>query len=105
MFVPRRLLLIFGASLGKDVEGMFAEIGEQFDHVFLTQSSNSSRRFPPQELRSLLPLPDTNVTVVDHCTEAWKQCVRMADQEAVICITGSLYLAAELRKHAIPSKG
>ena len=98
MFSHRRLLLIFGASLGKDVEGMFTEIGERFEHVFLTQSSDSSRRFPPQELRSFFALPNSDVSVVEHCGEAWERCLKMADKENVICITGSLYLAAELRQ-------
>ena len=106
MFSQRRLFLIFGASQGKDVEGMFAEIGERFHHVFLTQASDSSRRFPPQELRALLPLPDSVVTVVEYCQEAWRQCVQMAEKEDVICITGSLYLAAELRRiQTLPTIG
>jgi dihydrofolate synthase/folylpolyglutamate synthase len=96
MFPHRRLLLIFGASLGKDVEGMFAEIGSRFQHVFLTQSSDSSRRFPPQELRAMFT--GTNVSAGENCQTAWKQCTRMAETKDVVCITGSLYLAAELRK-------
>jgi dihydrofolate synthase/folylpolyglutamate synthase len=98
MFPTRRLLLIFGASLEKDVAGMFTEIAGRFQHVFLTQASESSRRFPPKELRSIFALPDASVTVVENCQDAWKQCIQMADKEDVICITGSLYLAAELRK-------
>jgi dihydrofolate synthase/folylpolyglutamate synthase len=96
-FPNRRLLLIFGASLEKDVEGMFAEIGERFHHIFLTQYSESSRRFPPRKLRSIFALPDTQVSTVENCKDAWGQCLRMAEKEDVVCITGSLYLAAELR--------
>ena len=98
LFPNRQLLLIFGASQGKDVEGMFAELNGHFSHIFLTQTSESSRRFPPQELRAVFILPETTVTAVENCQDAWEQCVRMADKEDVICITGSLYLAAELRK-------
>jgi dihydrofolate synthase/folylpolyglutamate synthase len=98
IFPNRRILLIFGASLGKDVEGMFAEIRGQCYHVFLTQASDSSRRFPPQELRSISALPEATLSVVENCKDAWKQCVRMAKQEDIICVTGSLYLAAELRQ-------
>ncbi|MDR0327318.1 MAG: hypothetical protein LBI05_03370, partial [Planctomycetaceae bacterium] len=98
MFPHRQLLLIFGASLGKDVEGMFAEIEGQFSHVFLTQSSQSSRRFPPQELRLLLSLSDTHVSTVENCKDAWEQCMQRAGSTDVICVTGSLYLAAELRQ-------
>jgi len=98
MFPNRRFLLIFGASLGKDVEGMFAEIRGHFDPIFLTQTSESSRRFPPQELRSMFALPEAAVTVRENCKDAWEQCVRMAEKGDVICVTGSLYLAAELRQ-------
>jgi len=100
LFPHRRLLLIFGASLGKDVEGMFAEIAGRFQHIFLTQCSESNRRFPPQELRAMLEdTPETSIAVVDDCQVAWKQCERMAEAEDVISVTGSLYLAAELRKY------
>ena len=137
LFPCRRRLLVFGTSIGKDVEGMYAEINRHFHHIFLTQSSDSSRRFPPQGLRSILALnpdqyqhndqkddddfldpsvsllPDTSdvvvvpldvdremngVTVVEDCKEALTQCLRMADSKDIICITGSLYLTAELRK-------
>jgi len=137
-FPLRRRLLVFGTSMGKDVEGMFVEISGHFHHIFLTQSSDSSRRFPPRGLRSILALnpdefpdkeqkgdegyyltpsvslsPDTNrtiffpldidreipnITVVEDCKEALKQCLLMADANDVICIMGSLYLTAELRK-------
>ena len=104
IYPNRRLLLIFGASLGKDVEGMFAEIEGRFRHVFLTQCSESnitsgSRRFPPQKLLTILAdAPDMNIAVAENCKDALDQSERMAGAEDVICITGSLYLAAELRK-------
>ena len=98
MYPNRRHLLIFGASRDKDVAGMSAEIIGHFEHVFLTQSSRSSRRFPPHELRAIFALPDANVSTIEDCKDAWEQCVRVAVKEDVICITGSLYLAAELRR-------
>ena len=136
MFPNRRLLLIFGTSIGKDVEGMFTEISGHFYHIFLTQSSYSIRRFPPQGLQSILaanldnyPLneqesdgnfltPSVNlasdaadtvtlpldidrevehISVMENCKEALERCLLMADAKNVICVTGSLYLTAELR--------
>jgi len=140
MFPKRRLLCIFGASMGKDVEGMFIEISGYFYHIFLTQTSDSSRRFPPQGLRLILAsshseFPHGNqkdnedyfdtsisvltdgidtvlfpseidreikgITVVENCKDALKQCLQMATPQDVICITGSLYLTAELRKYVL----
>jgi folylpolyglutamate synthase/dihydropteroate synthase len=99
MFPNRRLFLIFGASLEKDVEGMFAEIEGHFQHIFLTQCSESTRRFPPQQLRTFFTDEQAaNITVTEDCKDAMRQCERMANKEDVICVTGSLYLAAELRK-------
>ena len=136
LFPKQRHLLVFGVSLGKDVEGMFAEISGRFHHIFLTQSSNV-RRFPPQGLRSILALqPDRiqeteqrdeedyldlsvglqpesssvitfpvdieremkHITVAEDCKDALTQCLQMATPEDVVCIAGSLYLAAELRE-------
>jgi len=98
IYPNHRRFLIFGASLEKDIVGMFAEIEGHFEHVFLTQSSHTSRRFPPQELRKLLTLPDGKVSVVEKGKDALEQCVKGANKEDVIAVTGSLYLAAELRK-------
>ena len=144
LFPNRRFLLIFGTSLGKDVEGMFFEMSGHFRHIFLTQASDTNRRFPPQGLRSILALspeellhkyqkddedyldpsvsilPDftdtivfpldidremEHISMVEDCKDALKQCLQMADSKDVICITGSLYLAAELRKYFLESVG
>ena len=143
MFPHRRCLLVFGTSIGKDVEGMFTEISGRFHHIFLTQSSDSNRRFPPQGLRSILALspedfPDdglqddedfldpsmcllpnatdaivfpfdidremTNIVIVEDHKDALKQCLLMANSTDVICVTGSLYLAAELRRHFLENQ-
>jgi hypothetical protein len=40
-----------------------------------------------------------NTTVVNDCREAIQQCLQRVAPNDVICITGSLYLAAELRKY------
>jgi dihydrofolate synthase/folylpolyglutamate synthase len=145
MFPNRRFLLVFGCSKGKDIEGMFAEISGWFHHIFLTRySTNVSRHFPPQGLRTIFSvnpdkIPDleqdagedylepsvslhpvisdavltfpieyeretAHVSVVEDCKEAFAQCLKMAKKNDVICVTGSMYLAAELRQEFLGTK-
>jgi hypothetical protein len=39
-----------------------------------------------------------NLEVVADCREALKKCLQTATPKDLVCVTGSLYLAAELRK-------
>ncbi len=151
-FPESRLLLVFGISLGKDVEGMLADIAQHFDQLFLTQHSSHPRRFPPQGLKTILssvpdapheiweefrgitqqdsdcinsedsvylslnipvpldadrsreletshPSPLTCVEVYESSTEALEKCWNAAAPGDVVCVTGSMFLAAELRQY------
>ena len=93
----RRKFLVFGTSLGKDAEGMFAELLPFFDHIVLTQYSLSPRSFPPQELR--LFTGKAQVTVDENACYALEECWKLAEQGDLVCVTGSMYLASELRKY------
>jgi len=96
-----RKFLIFGTSFGKDVEGMFAELLPFFDHIVLTQYSLNPRYFPPQELLTILRSLDTapKITVDDNACHALEECWRIAERNDLVCATGSMYLASELRKY------
>ncbi len=52
-----------------------------------------------QEAESGHPSPLTRVEVVESSTEALKKCWSMAGPDDVVCVTGSMFLAAELRKY------
>ena len=151
-FPESRLLLVFGVSLGKDVEGMLTDIALHFEHLFLTQHSSHPRRFPPQGLKTILSsIPDapreireefcmpnpkdsdflnsedsvhldldiqiplythryenletqndamlSRVEVIEDSREALEKCWSLAAPNDVVCVTGSMFLAAELRQY------
>lgn len=97
-FPPGRRLLVFGASNDKDVGGMFRILAPAFQHVFLTRFSSSQRGMPPEQAAVLLKtqssLPHTIYSTV---RDAWNAARRMASPDDLICVTGSVFLAGELR--------
>ncbi|MDR3196752.1 MAG: hypothetical protein LBU34_02685 [Planctomycetaceae bacterium] len=151
-FPDKRFVVIFGVSLGKDVEGMLTDLMRNFKRIILTQYSSNPRHFPPQGLKTIassLPnapagvkeeffdsteensgillqedsvTPDQNpkspentnrlvsqtapnseqkdiqIEIIEDCREALRTIWTEATSNDVICVTGSMFLAAELRK-------
>lgn len=100
---PRHL--IFAVARDKDTIGMLRELLPQFDHIYLTQFTTNPRGLPLATLTQLAEkvqeeLPPGSVTLhsVPTPNEAWKKCQAAAGPDAIICITGSFFLAAELRR-------
>ncbi|HXG09046.1 MAG TPA: folylpolyglutamate synthase/dihydrofolate synthase family protein [Gemmataceae bacterium] len=97
-FPPARRLLVFAGSSDKDLAGMFRVLAPHFAHAFLTRYAGSARSTPPERLAELLRagtgLP---YTVCPTAAEAWQAARAAAGPDDLICITGSVYLAGELR--------
>lgn len=109
-------ILVFGTTLGKDVEGMFQELFPFFDRILLTQYPNNVRAFPA---RALLTVAAGLVAsegfsfdefsgdedsfdkceLVEDCLEAVTLARNAAsDEDDLVCVTGSMYLAAFVRR-------
>jgi dihydrofolate synthase/folylpolyglutamate synthase len=97
-FPAARRWLVFAGSGDKDLPGMFEVLGPHFTHVFLTRFTTNPRSVPPETLAAMLesrasipyslhPTPD------DACQAA----LARAGVDDVICITGSVFLAGEVR--------
>jgi dihydrofolate synthase/folylpolyglutamate synthase len=106
-------LLIFACSGDKDLEGMFRVLVPHFRHVFLTKFSTSTRAVSPEELADILGrVSDIPYTTCLSASEAWCAARAVARPDDLICITGSVFLAGEMRsllvlnenKSGIPSK-
>jgi dihydrofolate synthase/folylpolyglutamate synthase len=99
-------ILVFATTQEKDLVGMLIRLLPQFDHVIFTRYLNNPRGVPPTELRQLgidhaiadgAPLK-AHCRVCEDPIDAWHAANSLAGQDDQICITGSFFIAAELRR-------
>lgn len=91
------VILLFGASEDKDVYGMFSALLPRVRRVVATQSIHPRALEPGKlvELAHQFGVPAQAVVPVD---DALAKALELADQEAAIVATGSLFLAAAVRE-------
>jgi dihydrofolate synthase/folylpolyglutamate synthase len=92
---PRHL--IFAASSDKDVAGMLRILAPTFDRITLTRYTASQRSADPAPLAELVRSLGVACEVVASPAAAWERARAAAGAEELICVTGSVFLAGELR--------
>jgi len=98
-FVSRRRVLIFAAARDKDVGGMLRQLLPRFDTVVVTSFQNNPRNMPVETLaRAVRQLTDQPLHMAADPASGWKLARRFAGPEDLICVTGSFFIAAELRE-------
>lgn len=98
-FPARRRVLVFAATRDKDVAGMLRQLLPRFDSVILTCYQNNPRGVPVEELSRLVQsLTAAPAHLAADTVAAWKLARRIATPDDLICITGSFFIAAELRE-------
>ncbi len=126
-FLARRRWLIFATTQEKDLRGMLERLAGRFDEVIFTRYLNNPRGVPPDELQALAaellpaslqaeggsgavigsPLPlagegpgvrAANTAIAHTPAEAWDMVHRLATADDLICISGSFFIAAEMRR-------
>ena len=90
-----RLHLIFGALHDKDIAGMASLLYPRADTLIATRPT-SSRSARPKSLLSAALAPSTAIAI-DDPADALARAQEMADDDDLICITGSIYLLGQLR--------
>lgn len=94
----RRRVLLFAGSREKDVAGMLRRLAPAFDTAVLTAFRTNPRAVPPEQLLSLWrSITGRPAHVRERSDEAFAFCRRIAGPEDLICVTGSFFLAAEVR--------
>ncbi len=98
-FPGRRKGLIFATTKEKPVEAMLRQLLPEFDWVVLTQYRGNPRGLELNELVEIAQsLPGQDVASADNPDVAWDLVVRRNDETELICVTGSFFIAAEIRE-------
>jgi dihydrofolate synthase / folylpolyglutamate synthase len=116
-FSPSQRLLVFAATQEKDLRGMLQRLLGRFDHVIFTRYLDNPRGVPPEELQALAGelvgcvLARTReptqsgackhapyIEIAPTPAEAWDAVHRLARADDLVCVTGSFFLAAEMRR-------
>lgn len=90
------VVLIFGASEDKDIEGMFAELVPRIQKVVATKA-NHPRALEPEKLVELANRFGRQGYVIENPAEALDTALREAGSECAILVAGSIFIAAEVR--------
>ncbi len=120
LFVYRHLILIFGASADKDIEGMMRELFPLAQQVIITQARHpraadpgvlrekawrrTSRALMPEDFGEPLVLWPRDkglsraVMVSDSVDGALSLALEKAGPQDLICVTGSVFVVAEARE-------
>jgi dihydrofolate synthase/folylpolyglutamate synthase len=105
-FPPGRRVLVFAGSSDKDIPGMFRVLAPHFAQAFVTRYTNNQRAIDPGQLAPLWSAAgDAPVQVCATPTEALARAREAAGSDGLIGITGSVFLAGELRPHLVRAPG
>jgi len=91
--------LVFGSSWDKDLTGVLGTLVPHFDRICLTQYTRSTRCATLEDLRAAIRSLRVSVPVEENASAsaAWRTVQQAARPQDAICITGSVFLAGELR--------
>jgi len=91
------IIMVFGASEDKDIEGMYQELLPRVRRVITTQSIHP-RAIDAEELVDLAHRSGRSAEAVTPIEEALKKAIDEAGGDSVILITGSVFVAAAARE-------
>ncbi len=104
-FPPGRRLLVFAVSSDKDVPAMLRLLAPHFDRVFFTRYAHSQRAVAPEQLAVWLKeIRDLPAEIHAIAAEAWQSARAQARPDDLIAITGSVFLAGELRPRIVEAE-
>lgn len=101
-FSFERLFLIFGASADKDIGGMVAELSTLPGQVIVTRSRNP-RSADPVRLAGEFAKLGVNAEITGDVASAVDLALSKASPTDLICVTGSLFVVAEVLERYAPA--
>lgn len=109
-FAAEERVLVLAASRDKDVPGIVRELLPYFKRIFVTQYKNNPRAVPVAKLATIVREEYTKSELERELElfespeplDAWRQAAQSVPAElsksALICVTGSFFIVAELRE-------
>ncbi|MDB5335674.1 MAG: FolC bifunctional protein [Planctomycetaceae bacterium] len=98
-FPEKSRIAIFAATRDKDVQGMLRQLLPRFDTVILTCYQSNPRSVPVEQLFAMTrTVSDRHVHLARDPQSAWNMARKLAGPQDLICITGSFFIAAEVRE-------
>ncbi len=97
-FGAELVTFVVGASSDKDVRGLAEELAPLAAIVFAARSAHP-RAIEPAEIAALFAERGVRAEHVDSVADALAGAMAASRSDAVICLTGSLFVAAEGRAH------
>ena len=91
------VIMVFGASEDKDLNGMFAELLPRVQQVIATQSYHP-RAIEPEQLVGLAHQFGCPAFAVPTVEEALMEANRLVEEGGVILVTGSIFVVAGIRE-------
>jgi dihydrofolate synthase/folylpolyglutamate synthase len=97
--VSGKKICLFAVSNDKPFAEMLALLAPAFDELFLTKYGNNPRCVPPERLAEALAKidPTKRVRIFHTASDALSEARGEVKEDDLICITGSFFLAGELR--------
>jgi dihydrofolate synthase/folylpolyglutamate synthase len=92
------IVLLLGLSGDKDLEGVLREITTAADELILTRTGNPRETEPEQLANIAKQFFHKEPIVIESIGDALKEAMKIAKMNSLICVTGSFYLAGEVKK-------
>jgi dihydrofolate synthase/folylpolyglutamate synthase len=97
-FSACRRLLVFATTQEKQIAEMLRLLLPRFERAIFTRYENNPRGVEPDELAALgRQTSDVPIDVCPRPAAAWHRVRELATDDALICVTGSFFIAAEMR--------
>jgi dihydrofolate synthase/folylpolyglutamate synthase len=97
-FPPGPRTLLFAASRDKDLPGILEVLLPHFQQVIFTRFTNNPRAADPAHLADLARTIERKEVAIEPQPElAWQKARTATGHDGLICVTGSVFLAGQLR--------
>jgi dihydrofolate synthase/folylpolyglutamate synthase len=92
------VILVFGASEDKDIQGMFIELLPRVKELIAVKSFHP-RAIEPDKLVEMARSFGLEVDCIENIPEAVEKALQLTGENGLVLVTGSIFVVAEARKY------